>query len=122
MTQASNHPGPRAYTLALLALLLLLAATIGANELPFPRAALAIALLIASVKAGLVVYTFMELRDSAASTRTTAAICVFTAATLFGLSAVDWTERDRRLESPRVPISSRARLAGPPPIQIDHAP
>jgi cytochrome c oxidase subunit IV len=100
---------PRAYTWTLVALLALLAATVLAAELPLERAALPIALAIAALKAALVVSVFMELRSASGTARAVAGVALFTTTLLFGLSYLDWGQRDRGWESPTIITSSRDR-------------
>jgi cytochrome c oxidase subunit 4 len=109
-TQPPEHaPTARSYAVALLSLLVLLVASVAAAELPWARLALAIALLIASVKAAIVLFVFMEVRNAGATTRTVLAVCLFTAAVLFGLSGVDWVDRSYALDPASGPTNPRNR-------------
>lgn len=111
---SSEHASsPRAYTLALIALLVLLAVTVGVYEVEAGRFALLIALIVATIKAGIVAFVFMELGHASATARAVAAVALFTVATLVGLSYLDWGDRDRALDRRTAPISIRAREGGP---------
>ncbi len=76
-----------------IALLALLAATCGSAFLALGRLNVAINLGIALVKALLVVFVFMRLRDEPAMVRVVALVALVTLATLAGLSATDFVLR-----------------------------
>jgi cytochrome c oxidase subunit 4 len=82
------------YALALAALLILTAVTAGVSSLRLAHGALAVALAIAALKAGVVAAVFMHLRHDAATLRAVPVLALFLAALLFGLSALDWAPRD----------------------------
>jgi cytochrome c oxidase subunit 4 len=107
----SRHaPTPRAFVLALSALLALLVVTVAIAQLEVGRLALALAIVIAAIKAAIVLFVFMELGGAANPTRAAAVLCLFTAALLGGLSYLDWGDRDRGLESGQAPVRERAHV------------
>jgi cytochrome c oxidase subunit 4 len=84
---------PRSYWLTWVALLLLLALTTGSAFVPLHAFNLAANLLIALIKALLVVVVFMHIRRGAPMTRVAAAAGVFWLMLLVLLSLVDFVGR-----------------------------
>jgi caa(3)-type oxidase subunit IV len=112
-TVDSEHaPAPRAYALALFALLVLLAITVAVAQLELHRFALLAAMVIAIIKAAIVLLVFMELGAAAHTTRAIAVLCLFAAAILGGLSYIDWGDRDHDLETAHVPVNDRVHAGG----------
>jgi cytochrome c oxidase subunit 4 len=95
------------YVRALAALLILTAATAGVSFLRLAHGALAVALLIAALKAGVVGAVFMHLRHDSPILRAIPALALLLAAILLGLSALDWFTRDVGSEAGAAQVSGR---------------
>ena len=89
----SGRP-PRSLVLTWLALLALVALTLGLAYVPLGAFNIVVALGIAAVKAALVVTIFMKLFRSPVLTRVAAAAGLFWLAILFSLAATDYLTRN----------------------------
>ncbi|MBP2292634.1 cytochrome C oxidase subunit IV family protein [Azospirillum rugosum] len=85
---------PRALVLTWLALLGLVALTLGLAYVPLGRMGIVVALAIAAVKAGLVVTLFMKLFRGPVLARVAAGAGLFWLAILFSLAATDYLARN----------------------------
>src|SRR6185436_12525535 len=92
---AAHVTSVRSYALVLALLLVLTALTAGASTLRLSHGAIAVALLIAALKASLVAAVFMHLRVDSPTLRAVLVLALCLSAVLFGLSALDWAGRDR---------------------------
>lgn len=89
----TDSAAPRVYRHVAAALMLLLAATIGVSYLPLGALALAAALVIAAVKAGLVAIYFMHLRHENPLVRLFAFAGLSWLIILLGLTLFDYLTR-----------------------------
>lgn len=84
---------PRTYFIVYVGLLLLLAATVGVAYVNLGVLNWIIALVIATIKAGLVIWYFMHVRDSSELTRLYVVGGLVWLAILFGLTLTDYISR-----------------------------
>jgi|SRR4051812_9052543 cytochrome c oxidase subunit 4 len=109
MTEPAIHVLPvRSYVRVLAALLILTGITAGASYLHLRHGAIVVALVIAAIKASLVIAIFMHLHEDSPALGAVLALALFLVSVFFGLSALDWSGRDRELE--RLPAQSSAAL------------
>ena len=105
-----EHPSHRLYYTVFGVLLALLAATVIAGALNLGDASLLVAVLIASVKAALILLYFMHVRYSNTLIWAVAGAAFFWLAILFGLTGSDYMTRARaaqdRGETARAPAGS----------------
>lgn len=89
----AHHPSSRTYYIIFAALLVLLAVTVGVAELPVGNWGLAIAVIVASTKALLILLYFMHVKDSRPLIWLLAGAGFFWLAILFGLTVTDFATR-----------------------------
>ena len=91
---ADKHASPRTYVIVFIALMALAAATYLLGEGRLPRAwSLPVAMLIASIKAGLVLMFFMHLAEHKGAVRMTVAVAVLFILLLIGITVSDAATR-----------------------------
>jgi cytochrome c oxidase subunit 4 len=96
MTGESIHPHVRGYVVVFLALLALTVVTVGVSYLHLPaRAAIAVALLIATIKAGLVAAFFMHLRSERRGIYVLLAVVGLCVVVMGGLTILGWYDQVR---------------------------
>jgi cytochrome c oxidase subunit 4 len=92
---ATGHVSPLSmYITIFLSLMVLTGVTVGAAYVDFGAFNFAIAMLIASFKASLVVWYFMHVKDQSHLTKLTLATGLFFLAILLGMMLIDYTSKD----------------------------
>ena len=100
-----DHPAQKTYYIIFAALLALLIATVAVAEINLGRASFLVAVVIASVKALLILLYFMHVLYSRPLTWIFAGAGFFWMAILFGLTLADYETRDL-LGSPKDPTAA----------------
>lgn len=94
-THVGGHVSPLSmYITIFLSLMVLTAVTVGAAYVDLGRFNFAVAMLIATFKASLVVWYFMHVKDQSHLTKLTLATGLFFLAILLGMMLIDYTSKD----------------------------
>jgi cytochrome c oxidase subunit 4 len=94
-SHGSGHVSPLSmYITIFLSLMVLTAVTVGAAYVDFGSFNFAIAMVIATFKASLVVWYFMHVKDQSHLTKLTLATGLFFLAILLGMMLIDYTSKD----------------------------
>jgi cytochrome c oxidase subunit 4 len=104
MTRDMGNPGLRKalrrVLLVWIALVLLVALTVGSAYIPLGTMNMAVNILIAGIKAGLIAAFFMHLASPHVVPRMVCTVALVMLSILFALSSVDYSTRDGRTDPP----------------------
>ena len=95
-----SHASAKAYYIVFAALLVLLLVTVGVAELPVGKWGFAIAVVVATTKALLILLYFMHVKDSRPLIWLIAGAGFFWLAILFGLTVTDFATRGGQMREP----------------------
>jgi cytochrome c oxidase subunit 4 len=111
-SHASGHVSPLSmYITIFLSLMVLTGVTVGAAYVDLGAFNFAVAMLIASFKASLVVWYFMHVKDQSHLTKLTLATGLFFLAILLGMMLIDYTSKELTPQ-PR-PTDTSGVIGGP---------